>query len=60
MSMLRDARAPIRAAPKEQQERHSKKAHQDARKDRRHIRTLCVDRALEGTRVDCPDQATAN
>jgi hypothetical protein len=58
--MLRDARAPIRAAPKEQQERHSKKAYQDARKGRRHIRTLCIDRALEGTCVDCTDQATAD
>ena len=49
MSMLRDVRASIRAAPKEQQERHSKKACQDARKGRRHLRTLCVDRAQEGT-----------
>jgi hypothetical protein len=54
MAMLRDARAPIRAAPKEQQERHSKKAYQDARKGRRHIRTLCIDRALEGTWYPIP------
>jgi hypothetical protein len=57
--VLRDARAPILAAPKEQQERHGKKAYQDARKGRRHIRTLRVERALEGIWVDCTDQATA-
>jgi len=57
--VLRDARAPILAAPKEQQERHRKEAYQDARKGRRHIRRLRVDRALEGTWVDCTAQATA-
>jgi hypothetical protein len=60
MLVLWDARVPIRAAPKEQQERHSKKAYQDTRKGRRHIRPLCVDRAWEGTWRYCPDQAIAN
>lgn len=38
---LPDTRAPILAAPKEQQERRSKKAHQGERRSRRHV-AICT------------------